>query len=109
VASYLGSPSGLPYDDWIFEGDFITTTDSPVIILRFVADIQDVSLMDPMFCEGLGARIGLEICEPLTQSDSKLGTISQIYKTFMGEARAINGIETGTVEPPLDDYISCRS
>jgi hypothetical protein len=55
--------------------------------------------MDPMFCEGLGARIGLEICEPLTQSDSKLSTISQIYKTFMGEARAINGIEQGPVEP----------
>jgi hypothetical protein len=64
--------------------------------------------MDPMFCEGLGARIGLEICEPLTQSDSKLGTISQIYKTFMSDARNVNGIETGSVEPPLDDYITCR-
>lgn len=108
VASYLGAPSGLPYDDWVFEGDYITTSDQQVIILRSVADIQDVSLMDPMFCEGLAARIGLEICEPLTQSDSKLGTISQIYKTFMSDARNVNGIETGSVEPPLDDYITCR-
>ncbi len=108
VASYLGAPSGLPYDDWEFEGDYITTMDSQVIILRFVADIQDVTLMDPMFCEGLGARIGLEICEPLTQSDSKLSAISQIYKTMMGDARAVNGIETGSVEAPLDDYITCR-
>jgi hypothetical protein len=108
VASYLGAPSGLPYDDWVFEGDYITTSDSQVIILRSVADIQDVSQMDPMFCEGLAARIGLEICEPLTQSDSKLGTISQIYKTMMGDARNVNGIETGSVEPPLDDYITCR-
>jgi hypothetical protein len=66
VASYLGMPSGLPQDDWVFEGDYITTMDSEVIILRFVADIQDVTLMDPMFCEGLGARIGLEVVEPLT-------------------------------------------
>ncbi len=107
-ASYLGAPSGLPQDDWEFEGNFITTMDSQVIILRFVADIQDVTLMDPMFCEGLGARIGLEVCEPLTQSDAKINTISQIYKTMMGDARAINGIETGSVEPPLDDYIVCR-
>jgi hypothetical protein len=66
-----------------------------VIVLRFAADIQDVTLMDPMFCEGLGARIGLEICEPLTQSDSKLSTISQIYKTFMSEARASTESKSG--------------
>lgn len=106
--SYLGAPSGLPQSDWDFEGDYVVSRDQEVIVMRFVADIQDVTLMDPMFCEGLGARIGLEICEPLTQSDSKLALIGQIYKSFMGEARAINGIETGSIEPPLDDYISCR-
>lgn len=108
AVSYLGAPSGLPQSDWNFEGDFITSVDSVVIILRFVADVQDVTLMDPMFCEGLGARVGLEVCEPLTQSDSKLGTISQIYRTFMSEARCVNGIEVGPVEPPVDDYLSCR-
>lgn len=108
IASYLGAPSGLPQSDWEFEGDYIVTRDATVIILRFVADIQDVSQMDPMFCEGLGARIGLEVAEPLTQSPGKINTISQIYKTFMGDARAVNGIETGSVEPPLDDYLSAR-
>lgn len=106
--SYLGAPTNLMSDDWEFESTFITSRDTEVIVLRFVADIQDVSLMDPMFCEGLGARIGLEICQPLTQSDAKLGVISQIYKTFMSEAREVSGIETGSVEPPLDDYIATR-
>ena len=108
AVSYLGAPGGLASDDWEFEGNNITTSDNPVIVLRFVADIREVAEMDPMFCEGLGARIGLEICEPLTQSDSKLGTIASIYKTMMGEARAINGIEAGPVEPPLDDYLAAR-
>lgn len=108
AVSYLGAPGGLASDDWERDGDFIVTADNPVIVLRFVADIQDVTLMDPMFCEGLGARIGLEICEPLTQSDSKLSTISQIYKMAIGDARAINGIEQGPVEPPLDDYLAAR-
>jgi hypothetical protein len=108
IASYLGMPSGLPQNDWTFEGDYIVTMDSSVIVLRFVADIQDVTLMDPMFCEGLGARLGLEICEPLTQSGTKLQTISQIYKTFMGDARVVNGIEAGPIEMPLDDYLVCR-
>lgn len=108
AVSYLGAPGNNAVDDWVLENNFVTSRDQNVIIIRFVADIQDVSTMDPMFCEGLGARIGLEICEPLTQSDSKLSTISQIYKTFMSEARAINGIEEGSVEPPLDDYLATR-
>ena len=101
-------PSGLPQDDWEFEGDFIVTRDVVVIVLRFVADIQDVTRMDPMFCEGLAARMGLELCEPLTQSSEKLQAIGSIYKLTMGEARAVNGIETGPTEAPLDDYIATR-
>ena len=108
AVSYLGAPGGIASDDWEFEGNYITTSDNPVIVLRFVADIRDVTKMDPMFCEGLGARIGLEICEPLTQSGDKLRNIGQIYKTFMGEARAINGIEAGPTELPLDDWLACR-
>lgn len=108
IVSYLGAPSGLPYDDWVLEGNWLVSRDEQVIILRFVADVADVTLMDPMFCEGFAARLALEIVEPLTQSNGKLQTISQVYRTFMGEARAVNGIETGTTEPPLDDYISAR-
>ena len=74
----------------------------------FVADVTDVRLMDAMFCEGLGARIGLEVCEPLTQSTAKKTTISQIYQKFMGEARTVNAIEQGAVDPPEDDFITVR-
>lgn len=106
--SYLGAPSGLPEDDWELEGNFLVTRDSDIIILRFVADIQDVTVMDPMFCEGLGARIGMEVCESLTQAEGKFQEIGSMYKLMMGEARAVNGIETEPTEPPLDDYLATR-
>lgn len=106
--SYLGAPSGLAYGDFNLEGNYFTTTSLDPIILRFVADVTTVPAMDPMFCEGLAARIGLEICESLTQSDTKLRAIASMYKQFMSEARIVNGIETGSTEPPLDDYIACR-
>ena len=105
--SALGAPSGLYYDDWLFEGDFIVATE-PMIIHRFVADVHDVRRMDAMFCEGLACRIAMGVCETLTQSVSKLGAISTLYKQFMTEARIVNGIETGSEEPPEDDYIACR-
>ncbi len=107
--SFIGAASNNPYSDWNPEGDYIMTADVGVILLRFVADICDVRTMDDLFCEGLGARIGLELCEPLTQSVSKKQAIASEYTKFMGEARLVNGIETGPVEPPLDDYLSCRA
>ncbi len=106
--SILGAPSGRQYDDWDLEGNFLVTRDVAPIALRFVADITDVTAMDDMFCEGLGARIGLEVCEEVTQSTAKKSTIASEYAKFMGEARSVNGIETGPEEPEQDDYLSCR-
>lgn len=108
AVSYLGGPSGNQYSDWVFQGQHLLTRQSGVLILRFAADIADVTMMDSMFCEGLSCRIAIEVCEPLTQSVSKLSGITAEYKQFMGDARAVNGIESGPVEPPEDDFISCR-
>ncbi len=107
--SYLGGPSTLGYDDWELNGQYLVSEGVYPIPLRFVADITDVSMMDAMFCEGLACRIAMEVCERLTQSTTKLGTIAGIYKTFMTEARTLNAIESGATEPPTDDYIQCRS
>lgn len=106
--SYLGGPSGLSYDDWEFQDEYLTTRDQVVILLRFAADITNVKRMTAMFCEGLACRIASEVCESLTQSTEKLGAIASAYKAYMTEARIANGIETGSEEPPEDDYITCR-
>jgi hypothetical protein len=108
VASWLGAPTGITYNDWVLENGFLLTSDGGPIPYRFVTNVTDVSRMDPMFCEGLAARVALEVCEPLTQSSSKLGTIARVYDEWMGTARAVNAIEQGTDEPPEDDYITVR-
>lgn len=106
--SFLGAPSGRQYDDWNFQDNYIVSMESRPIVFRFCADIADVSKFDPMFCEGLACRIGLEVCETLTQSTEKLQGITAKYQKFMTEARLVNGIETAPTEAPLDDYIACR-
>jgi hypothetical protein len=106
--SFLGAPTGLMYSDWNLQGDYIVSQEVFPILLRFVADVTDVRSFDDMFCEGLGARIGLEVCERLTQSTAKLSNIGAAYKVFMTEARTVNGIEVGAEEPPIDDWIACR-
>jgi hypothetical protein len=106
--SYLGAPTGLPYNDWNLEGNYIVSADATPILLRFVADVTYVPAMDDMFCEGLAARIATETCEELTQSGDKLKNIAAAYKWFMGEARTVNGIETGPTEAPEDEFIVVR-
>ena len=106
--SALGAASGLAYADWNYESGYIVSSETGVIVLRFVADITDVRAMNDMFCEGLGARIALAVCEKLTQSTGKISTIAQTYQKFMTSARLSNFIEIGAVEPPVDDWIACR-
>lgn len=106
--SFLGAPSGVMPDDWTWENGMFTSTMNTLVVLRFAASVTKVASMDPMFCEGLGARIGLEICEEVTQSREKIDAIGAQYKVFMSEARTVNGIEQGPTESPEDDYIVCR-
>lgn len=108
VNAFLGGPAGLYYNDWEYESDYLTTMDQGPIVLRFCADVNDPTQFDPMFVEGFSGRLGAETCEEITQSDEKLAKCESIYTKFMGEARAVNGIETGSVEPPVDEYISVR-
>lgn len=105
---WLGGPSGMIPNDWVFENQFFTSQTTTPIVLRFAADIQDVSSMDPMFCEGLAARIAIAVCETLTQAPEKLAAIEKSYGQFMTEARMVNGIEEDFVETPEDTYISVR-
>ena len=106
--SYLGAESGLPYDDWRFIGNYLISRDTTPIILYYVADVIDVTLMHPMFCEGLAARMAFELCEKLTQSSTKLQLLKKTYEDFMTDARTVNAILTGAEEQPIDDWIGCR-
>jgi hypothetical protein len=106
AVSFLGGSSGLPYNDWEYEGNFLVTR-STIINYRFVADIQDVTAMDDMFCEGLALRMAMEVA-PALKADVSSRTLRADYKDVMGEARTINGIETGWEDPPEDEWLSVR-
>lgn len=105
----LGGPSGTYYDDWTIEGRFLISAETGPIPLRFVANITDVSKMNTVFCEGLALRVGIEVCQSLTQSEAKLAVIEKKYELWENRAKTIDGIEDGWVEPPDDEFISVRA
>jgi hypothetical protein len=104
----LGGPTGVGYDDWLMEGDYLLSWCPTTITLRFVADFTDVARMDSMFCEGLAARIALSICDTITQSGAQTQQVQAIYKKWSSDAATVDGIEQGYDDPPDDDYISVR-
>jgi hypothetical protein len=104
----IGGPSGVSFNDWIIEGDYLISSDCTPITMRFVVNITDVTKMHTMFCEGLAARIGLEVCETVTQSTAKIGTIGKIYDRWISEAGMVDAIEDGYEDPPDDDLITVR-
>jgi hypothetical protein len=108
VYSFLGAPVYNGQDDWLFEGKFLLSEVGTPIILRFIADLTKVRDMDDLLCECIAARMALETCEILTNSNAKQQTCNNAYIKFRGEAITVNGIEVGPTEPPEDDYIQCR-
>jgi hypothetical protein len=106
--SFLGGPAYNNQEDWLFEGKLLLSSCATPIIFRFIADVVKVSDMDDMFAECFAARIALETCEAITNSNVKKQTINNDYIKFRNEAITVNGIEVGVTEPPEDDYIMCR-
>lgn len=106
--SDMGAPTNLIADDWQFEGNFIVSRQSSPALLRFIADVQDVTKMDPMFCEALAADIGFATCETLTQSTEKRVVLQRIRDDAITQAGLQNGIEMGAEQDDMDDWLACR-
>ena len=108
INPFVGGPDYRGADDWLWQGNYITSDDTGPLYMRFVADVIDVIGFDPLFCEGVAARMAYEMCEALTQKPDLKAASLQAYKEFMGEARIVNGIEAGTVDPEEDEYLMVR-
>lgn len=108
TTTWLGGPSGIAYDDWNLQGDYLVTQDSGPIPLRFVADLTDVRRMDDLLCVELAHRVALTVCDTLTQSGSQLAAVQKAYSVFRADAAIVNAIEMGSDDPPQDDYVTVR-
>lgn len=106
--------SGLQYNDWQIEqmgadqGRAIATNSPSPLMFRYVSnDIQENSF-DSCFAEALSIRLAVEVCEELTQSNTKLASLGALYKQMMATAKQRNSFEAQPVQPPVDSYILVR-
>lgn len=96
------------YLDWQVEGGRILTNDAGPLFLRYVADIEDVTLWDTLYAESISLKMGEAMCEQITQSNTKKATIKDDYKELIKEARKANAFETIPAEPEDDGWVLAR-
>lgn len=102
----LRSPT--PALDWVIEGRKILTNSGTILRIRYVADIEDVSQFDSSFYSVLSASLAIDICEKLTQSNTKKQSLIKEYEEAIRMAKRVDCIESGYQEFPVDDWWIAR-
>ncbi len=86
-----------PTGDWKIEGRRVVTDISAPLRIKYIQRVQDTSSFDALFVEALAARMAQELCEALTQSNSKKRAAQEDYAQAIRRARRADAIE-GTAD-----------
>jgi hypothetical protein len=110
IMRVMGVVSAAPSDAQ-FENGYMVTSEVKAVMLRFVVDMTDVTQMDDLFCEGLSARIALDVgpsIVPKEERSAMLARINMRYKAVIADARAVDAVERGASAQPQSQYHSVR-
>lgn len=94
--------------DWQVEGRAIISSDASPLNIRYVADIEDPTIFDAMFCETLANRIGLAIYQDVTQSSTVGAALRKSYRASVMSARKVDALEAVPTSPPDSSWITGR-
>lgn len=113
TSQYVGTPSGMGDDDWVFEGNFLLTKMFGPLLLRFVSEMVDVYDFDPLFCEMVAARIATEVagCPGVCAADvvgASMRNAAAHYKSERKQAYQANSILSGRAATPTNRYMLAR-
>ena len=113
-------PSSIDVD-WVVEGrkilsncdiqfydGVITSSATPSLNLRYIADIQDPNQYDASFYEVYYLAMAIDMCEALTNSTSKKANLEAEYKESVARARLANSFECVPQDAPDDTFWTCR-
>jgi hypothetical protein len=93
--------------DYQVEGRAILTNES-VLYIRYIARVDDPNQYDTAFIELAAARLAYELCEALTQSNTKKKSLEGDMVAAMTEATLADGMENPPAEYAEDDWLKAR-
>lgn len=99
---------GVYHTDYKVEGRKILVNDAGPIYVRYLQKITDTAQFDTLFSEALSCALAMEMCEELTQSNSKRQLAADEYKAIILEARRTNALEQIPIDAGTDTWITGR-
>jgi len=91
--------------DWQIEGNFIVTSDSAPLEIRYTYDVTDPAQFDSLFTELLAVELALAVVDTITGSNVKRQTLVFFRDDLLFSARKANAFESDPGEPPEDDWV----
>lgn len=94
--------------DWEIEGSKIYTDDTSPIYIRYIARITDPNTMTSLFREYFSTALAFELCEEITQSNTKKSQLEKDMAAVESKAKKTNAFQRIGQEPPEDEWITVR-
>lgn len=95
-------------NEWVVEGRKILSNNDSTVYLRYIADIEDCTQWDASFYNVASVSLSIDLCETLTQSNTKFSMLNQLYDDAIKEAWKMNAFEAGPVDAPDDAWLLAR-
>lgn len=96
------------YRDWVIENKKIISDEAAPLYIRYIGRIEDPTEMDVLFREALSTKMAYEMCEKITQSNSKKESLRADYDEIIKRARKQNAIQSVPAKSPDDTWIMVR-
>lgn len=107
VSETLGS-YGTNEPDYRLEGRAILANDTGPLKIMYVSRVADPNEWDMQFRELIACRIAVEICEELTQSNTKKQLLMEEYERQLRRAVRGDGVETPGEALYESDWLRAR-
>ena len=89
--------------DWQIEGRKILTNGGDTLYLRYQSDVTDEAQWDSNFYNVFAVSLAIDICDKLTQSNTKKQALQKEYNESIAFAKRSDSIEFGPIDAQ-DDY-----
>jgi len=97
------------YDmDWEIEGRYIISSYTAPLYIRYTGQVTDPNQFDALFRDLFSTAIAIELCERITQSNTKKEAQMIDYRNIVSQARRVNAFESTSQEMPVDSWLVAR-
>lgn len=99
---------GAPVEEFTVEGRKILTNLNAPLPVIYIKRMTDTTQFQANFTRAFGAKLAMDVCEALTQSETKYARAERVYRMEINLAIRANAIELPPKKLPDDEWLMSR-